>query len=152
MTAGDEVTRNEETVRRFIEEVGNNHNPDVIEEVIAPTSVEHPMSYSSHLLPGEESMSPGEAMRIHLAFMERNYTNLHTAIDRLFGAGDMVTVVGTDTGMRGGKPITVKWISVARLEDGKIVESWDLLDRLGLYQQLGVVPETPVLAEQAGLK
>lgn len=42
-------------------------------------------------------------------------------------------------------------MGIDRLEDGRIVEMWYLLDRLGLYQQLGVVPSTPELIKQAGL-
>ena len=39
-------------------------------------------------------------------------------------------------------------MGIDRLEDGKIVESWMLWDRLGVYQQLGVVPPTPELIKQ----
>ena len=32
-------------------------------------------------------------------------------------------------------------VNIFRIADGKIVEIWDLLDRLSLWQQLGVLPE-----------
>jgi steroid delta-isomerase-like uncharacterized protein len=39
-----------------------------------------------------------------------------------------------------GKEITLKGISILRLENGKIAERWSSLDQLGLLTQLGVVP------------
>jgi predicted ester cyclase len=38
-----------------------------------------------------------------------------------------------------GKPVTWSSIDIYHLTDGKIVESWRSLDRLGFLQQLGVV-------------
>jgi predicted ester cyclase len=38
-----------------------------------------------------------------------------------------------------GKQITVTGIGIFRFSDGKVVESWDNFDQLGMMQQLGVV-------------
>ncbi|MBN1934516.1 MAG: ester cyclase [Anaerolineae bacterium] len=40
-----------------------------------------------------------------------------------------------------GKPITNSGINIFRVADGKIVEVWDIFDRLWEWQQLGVLPE-----------
>ena len=40
--------------------------------------------------------------------------------------------------MRG--PLTVDVMDVVRIADGQIVEHWNLVDWLGLLQQLGVMP------------
>jgi ketosteroid isomerase-like protein len=63
-----------------------------------------------------------------------------------------VVTVATTTGTRQGKPVSYTGISITRFADGKMVEGWGLWDRLGLYQQLGVVAETPDLMKQAGLE
>jgi hypothetical protein len=42
-------------------------------------------------------------------------------------------------------------MEIDRFEDGRIIESWRVWDRLGLYQQLGVAPPTRELIKQAGL-
>ena len=47
-----------------------------------------------------------------------------------------------------GKQATVTGITIDRLESGKIVESWNNWDTLGLLQQLGVVPEPGVTAQR----
>jgi predicted ester cyclase len=39
-----------------------------------------------------------------------------------------------------GKQATVTGISIGRVVNGKIVESWSNFDALGMMQQLGVVP------------
>ena len=40
-----------------------------------------------------------------------------------------------------GKPIRVDAISVHRMVDGKIAETWEVWDTLGFLQQIGVVPQ-----------
>ena len=39
-----------------------------------------------------------------------------------------------------GKETTVTGVTIDKIKDGKIVESWNNWDTLGLMQQLGVVP------------
>ena len=38
-----------------------------------------------------------------------------------------------------GKPIAIGGITIYRLVDGKILEAWEQLDLLGMWEQLGVV-------------
>ena len=40
-----------------------------------------------------------------------------------------------------GKRASVQGVSIARYENGKVVESWTSFDFLGLFQQLGVIPK-----------
>ena len=40
-----------------------------------------------------------------------------------------------------GKQVTNSGINIFRIADGKIVEVWDIFDRLWVWQQLGVLPE-----------
>ena len=39
-----------------------------------------------------------------------------------------------------GKPVTVEGMGMQRIVDGKIAEEWDIIDVMGLMQQIGVVP------------
>ena len=55
------------------------------------------------------------------------------------------TVTGTHLGdmpglPRTGKPILLTGITIARLSDEKVVESWNNWDALGMMQQLGAIP------------
>ncbi len=45
-----------------------------------------------------------------------------------------------------GKPVVFTGINVYRMACGQIVEGWSEPDSLGLLQQLGVVPELPLVA------
>jgi predicted ester cyclase len=39
-----------------------------------------------------------------------------------------------------GKTVTIRGMGIARIENGKIAESWWEFDALGLMQQLGAIP------------
>ena len=66
-------------------------------------------------------------------------------VEDMIAEGDQVAVRGT---MRGnhtrkvmgvaptGRALTMRWIYIARIEDGKIVEGWMNGDRMGLRLQL----------------
>jgi steroid delta-isomerase-like uncharacterized protein len=39
-----------------------------------------------------------------------------------------------------GKTITIRLFTMFRLAEGKIAEEWEILDEMGIMQQLGVIP------------
>ncbi len=47
--------------------------------------------------------------------------------------GDLMGIAAT------GKQVKVNGMVLSRFEDGKIVEEWEILDQLTMFQQLGVV-------------
>jgi len=51
-----------------------------------------------------------------------------------------------------GKQVSLRRIDITRFADGRIVERWDLFDRLGIMQQFGVIAETVELLRRAGLE
>ena len=69
--------------------------------------------------------------------------------DSLIAEGEWVaasyTFKGTFSGPMGdippnGKEIVFTGVSVYRFQGGQITEIWEYYDRLGLYQQMGVIP------------
>ena len=81
--------------------------------------------------------------------------DFHVTLDDIFAEGDKVvvrwTVRGThqgniELGSMGitvpptGKQISFVGMDIFHFRGGKIVEAWRNWDRLGLFQQLGVVP------------
>ncbi len=130
---------NENVVRRFVDEVINRGDYAAIPELVHPDYVYR---------------SPDQELRGHAALeaLFTDYRNglpdLDTSIDDLVVAGDTVvisvTMSGTHTGDLMGIPPTGESIAVrgmvqSRLEGGRIIEEWEILDMLGLLQQLGVV-------------
>ena len=71
--------------------------------------------------------------------------------DGLIAEGEWVaaryTFKGTFSGPMGdippnGKEIEFTGVSVYRFQQGQIVEIWEYYDKLGLYQQIGLIPTT----------
>jgi steroid delta-isomerase-like uncharacterized protein len=84
----------------------------------------------------------------HLKQFFTAFPDSQTTILDLFGEGDRVVarllVSGTHKGPFAGQPATgkeIEFISIRiyRFEDGKIVETWAMQDRMGLMQQLGLI-------------
>ena len=137
-----------ELSRRILEEVWNQQNLDAVDEMIAPTFVQHdPQSPS--VLSGVEGYK--QFVRYYLtAFPDCNFT-----VEDQISQGQIVmtrwTVTSTHAGSLGtipatGRRSTVTGITCSRVENGKFVESWTNWDTLGMMQQLGVLPAA---AEQA---
>jgi len=82
------------------------------------------------------------------------FPDIHVTIEDQIADGDLVvsrwSAKGTHQGeLMGipatGKHATVTGITIDRIADGLIVESWNNWDTLGLMQQLGAIP-APAMA------
>ena len=130
---------NEEVMRRFVEEVLNNGDYSVLGDLVQPNYV-----YRS---PAQELHGP-EALAGLLTAYRTAFPDLKTEIDDLVVADDKAVISFTLTGTHEGdlmgiaatgKQVKVHGMVLSRLEDGKIVEEWEILDMLAMFQQLGVV-------------
>jgi steroid delta-isomerase-like uncharacterized protein len=128
--------------RRIFEEVWNRRNPAVIDELMAPNYVHHDvLSPDATGLDGYKQF----ANQYLSAFPDLRMT-IHDEIV----AGDTIVTRWTATGThdgdlpglpRTGKSVSVTGITIARLRNGKFVESWNNWDALGMMRQLGVVSQ-----------
>ena len=130
---------NKAVYRRFIEEVFNSKNVARTDEFIQPEFVDH--------TPGLPSGLDGAKKGI-VGFLT-GFPDLHFTIEDQIAEGDKVvtrwTAHGTHQGpfmgmAPTGKQGAVTGITIDRLANGKVVESWYNFDALGLMQQLGVIP------------
>jgi steroid delta-isomerase-like uncharacterized protein len=135
------VEDNKAIIHAYVETVWNDKQLDRAEEVVAPDFVDHAP------LPGQAPGLEG-AMRKWAMFLSA-VPDLHVTIQDLVAEGDKVAVrrgyAGTQQGELLGIPATgrqvrVGSISIFRVAEGKIAESWEQWDRLALLQQLGVLP------------
>jgi steroid delta-isomerase-like uncharacterized protein len=78
------------------------------------------------------------------------FSDTENVIEDMIGEGDEVLnrwrLEATHSGEFRGIPATGKRIKVTgmglfRFSDGKVIESWDSFDQLGMLQQLGVIPD-----------
>lgn len=149
--------KNEEVVRRAVEAlaVGAGHLPDErhYEEVYASKVLEHPWWHGPvdplTLNPAEVYEATPELFRQgHVELLAR-FQQARTTVDELLCVGDRVIVRYTTTAIhRTGKPLSYRSLDIYRLHEGKIVEIWNTWDRLGVVQQLGLVPDSLALMEQ----
>jgi len=128
---------NKAAVRRFYEEVINKKNMAVIPELIAS-------NYVFHMTP--EIKGP-EGVKNYFTTAFAAFPDWQEKIDYMFAEGDMVatfaTTKATFTGKWGdiaptGKKATIKSANLCRLEGGKQVEVWAIMDTLTFYQQAGI--------------
>ena len=133
---------NKAVVRRFLEEVWNNGNLDVIDELISEDHVNHDPAQAG---------SPGgrEGMRAFVQMYRSAYPDTHIEMGELVAEGDLVAGPWTATGThRGelmgipptGRSITVTGMGMDRVRNGQIVESWANYDSLGMLTQIGAIP------------
>jgi steroid delta-isomerase-like uncharacterized protein len=135
------IEENKALIRRFYEEVFNNKNPVALDDFYAPDHLDH-------TLPPGLPVGP-EGTRQAIAMMLEGFPDLQVTIEDMIAEGDKVvtrfTTHGTQRGQLGGIPptgkqVAVSTIEITRIADGKIVEDWGLDDRMGMLQQLGLVP------------
>lgn len=133
---------NKALIRRFFEEVYTRKNLAAIKEFIAPNHIDHAATAAS--LPDGL-----EGSRQAIGMMLKAFPDLHVTIEDMIAEGNKVvvrmTMHGTQQGAFGsipptGKQVAVSTIDIIRIEGGQIVEEWGIDDRLGMIQQLGLIP------------
>lgn len=132
---------NKAVFRRYVEEIGNEGNLDLVDEIFS--------DYASHQPDGSVLERSPEDVKRFMGEFRSAFPDFHTTIEDQIAEDDKVvtrwTMRGTHEGeFRGiaptGKQISVTGIGIFRFSDGKVVESWDNFDQLGMMQQLGAVP------------
>ncbi|HLX55599.1 MAG TPA: ester cyclase [Ktedonobacteraceae bacterium] len=134
---------NKALARRFIQEIWDQKNLAVADELMAASHVR----YNPGSPPGLPSGLEGFKLFGSAYFAA--FPDLRTTIEDQVAEGEMVvtrwTSHGTNTGSLFGLPATHKsatitGITIIRIVDGKVVQTWTNFDNLGMLQQLGAVP------------
>ena len=133
---------NKALIRRIVEELWNQGNLGLADELVAPDYVGHdPTSPDEHRGP--------EGLKQYVATSRSAFPDWHMRIEEQVAEGDLVatrwTATGTQKGEMAGIPPTGKRVrmpgtSIDRFSEGRLVETWDSYDALGVMQQLGVIP------------
>ena len=140
---------NKALVDRFFEEMCNGRKLALANEIFAANHAYHD--------PANAWVGAGpEGMQQVIAAYHGAFGDAHWSADETLLAGDRVitrwTGTGTHTGnLQGiaptGKKVRITGIWMNRIAGGKIAESWNAWDALGILQQIGVVP---ALGKSAG--
>ena len=135
--------QNKQLARRFFDEVCNGRKQSAADELFAAAHQYHDPS-SPGIPAGPDGMKQLTAT-YYTAFGDAHWT-----VDEMIATDDTVvtrfTGSGTQTAELNGIPptgrrVSVQGIWVHRVRDGRIAESWNVWDTLGMLQQLGVVPQ-----------
>jgi predicted ester cyclase len=90
-----------------------------------------------------------QPLKDHIAMNEAAFPGYELEVERMIAEDDLVAVIGrakgTHTGLFMGMPPTGKSWDVPihityRIEDGKIVDHWMVIDTASFMQQLGMMP------------
>ena len=118
---------NKEFVRKYIEAIsGKSKTPELVDQYVAE-----------------------QPLKEHIAMNETAFPEYEMHIEKLVAEGDLVSVIGraggTHKGLFMGMPPTGKSWDVPihityRIEEGKIVEHWMVIDTAAFMQQLGLIP------------
>ena len=132
---------NKALFRRFIDEVLNAKNPEMIDELIGDPFTDHN--------PPPDTAPGREGMKQMMSMFFSAFPDLHVSIDQLIAEGDFVAGRMTNSGTHQGefmgiaptgKRILFSEIHIVRIANGKAVEHWGNQDDLAMRQQLGVIP------------
>jgi predicted ester cyclase len=133
--------RNKQIVRRFVDEYQTNADADAFAELIHPALVDH-------------SRPPGvaegpEGVRQQFDLFRAAFSGFRATIDEQVAEGDLVVTRKRFHGVHDGdflgipptgREVEIAVIDVVRVRDGRIAEHWNVVDRLGLLEQLGALP------------
>ena len=135
-------------VNRFVEELWNERRLEVADAIFAKDCVTHQLRSG---LPADAVPRGPQVIKEHVTGWVASFPDLHFSIEQILSDGDRVVtqllMEGTHQGAwmgipASGKKMQIRMFTIHRVEQGKIVEDWVLVESLGFFQQLGVVPNT----------
>jgi steroid delta-isomerase-like uncharacterized protein len=139
----DRVTRNKATFRRFHDAVNSGDAEliaQTIDEVVEPdVRIGTPLPIDA---------TGAQALKQVWTTLLRAYPDLHVAVEDLIAEADKLVcrnvVTGTHQGEYLGLPptgrsVTYNEIFIFRFEDGRIAETWGVVDVLAQLRQLGAI-------------
>jgi steroid delta-isomerase-like uncharacterized protein len=135
--------QNKDLARRFYGEVVSTGDVDRVTEFCTADFVEH------------EELPPGtpdgpEGVKAFVRMYREGFPDLKADVEDMVEEGDRLSVRVRYTGTHDGdfmgippthKHIDIEALDIVRIVDGKAAEHWGATDRLGLMQQIGVIPQ-----------
>ena len=128
-------------MRRFIEEVWNRGNLDVADELFDAQAT----------TPDVPELPAGpEGAKVIARMFRSAFPDFHMTIEDLIAEDDKVVGRFSQSGTHQGefmgaaptgRQVRFTEIAILRVAGGRVVESWFQPDMLGLYRQLGLVPQ-----------
>ena len=148
--SGAQETSNKSIVARFENAVSSGDWETIssaIDDLVAPDAVIRS--------PVPTDATGAQKLKEIFATLHRAYPDLRVTAEDVIAEGDKVVARNTVTGThRGeymgiaptGKPVTYREIFIFRVADGRIAETWGVVDVLSQLRQLGAFPRPEAMA------
>jgi len=139
---GSEVAQTEEEMKALSErmlQVWNEGNLALIDEYCTPDCVQHEADIA-------EDLVGADAFKEWVTYVRTSYPDFNLTSEELIVKGDKIvvrwTATGTNTGPRGdlpptGKQVRFSGVTVSRVVNGKIAETWGFYNQAAILLQLG---------------
>jgi predicted ester cyclase len=115
--------------QRVWEELLNGGKTEKMNELIAIDYVYHG--------PGGHEMKGIEGLKKFIIWLHTSFPDIHFTVDDLIAEGDRVVSFWTMKGThKSNKPVKQQGIIISRIASGKVVEGWEVFDRLAIASQL----------------
>jgi len=134
-----DVEANKQLYRNLMEDVWVKRQPAALEKYLAPNFIEHNKNIPSSI----------EGRKQFVTALLSGFSDYRAEIQMIIAEGDMVVArvewTGTQDGPFQGRPATGNKLRFStadffRVENGKLVEHWDVVDSLPRAVALGLVP------------
>lgn len=132
-----------EFTKRWFDEVWNAQNADAIDEMFAEDGIGHGI-YNAD---GSPIVGPKDYKSFHKNFITA-FPDLKVTIEDVITEGDKIAVrcrvnathCGEGIGVTPcNTPVEFTFMSIVRLENGKIAEAWNNIDFMEMYKQVGAL-------------
>lgn len=142
------VEQNKAVVLRFYEELWNNRQLSVADEIISPDCVTHQLQSDAETVGVQRG---AEAVKAHIGEWLAGFPDLRFDVEQMVAEADRVVSQSVMRGTHKGewlgvaptdKEVSVRLMVIHRIEGCKIVEDWVLVEALGFFQGLGLLPST----------
>lgn len=142
--------------RRFFEEVWNARRLEVADEIVAANCITRQLRSADGPMP---SASRGaDALKEHIQGWLTAFPDFRWEVQAVVTQGERVVTWAMARGTHSGpwlgiaptgRRVAIQCVVLHRIAGGQIVEDWVVTEALGVFQQLGIVADTPTLLANA---
>ena len=123
------IQENKAIEKRIWEELLSEGKTEKMNELIATNYVYHG--------PGGLELKGIEGLKKFITWLHTSFPNIHFTLNDLIAEGDRVVTFWTMKGThKSNKQAELQGIIISRFVNGKVVESWEVFDRLAIASQL----------------
>ena len=148
------MENNKQLILRFVEELWNQRKLEIADVIFDKDCRTFQLQSG---VPVTSSPRGPEIIKHHIMEWLSGFPDLKFTIEQMIAEGDRVSTLlvmdGTHTGEwqgipPNGKRINIRMMTIHRIQSGKIIEDWVIVESLGFFQQLGILSPTSDLLRE----